>query len=186
MPEVIRPSLENVLELTQSVVIELVADEKHQSWVRWIHISINKYFLENKGSLPMYLEGDERTLQDEAEFYELRIDGPFIIQPHKDYYLISVDINVLVQAHMRHDELYNIQTAVGPIVKAFNNYICVYKYGDTPHDDDSLLGALRLEPALDKGTVDVNYFGIIREDTRLTQATIEGHYRMEISNNGSN
>ena len=185
MAVVIRPSSESVLELTQQVDIELLADEKHEAWVRWVQISINKHFLERKGTLPMYLEGDERTLQDEAEFYELRVDGPFILQPHKDYYLLTVEINVLVQAHMRHDELYNIQTAIGPIVKAFSNAICVYKYGDTPHDDDSYFGALKLHRELDE-MVDVNYYGIIKEDTRLTQATIEGHYRMEISNDGSN
>ena len=185
MAVVIRPSPENVLELTDEVLVELLADEKHEAWVRWVHISINKHFLENKGILPLYLEGDERTLQDEAEFYELRIDGPFITQPQKDEYWLDVEINVLVQAHMRHDELYNIQTIIGPIVKAFTNAICVYRYGDTPHDDDTLLGTLRLQTDL-RESVDVNYFGIIKEDTRLTQATIEGHYRMEISNNGSN
>lgn len=182
MAVVIRPSSESVLELTQQIDIELLADEKHEAWVRWLHASINKHFLDNKGTLPMYLEGDERTLQDEAEFYELRIDGPFIIQPQKNEYFLDVEINVLVQVHMRHDKLYNIQTAIGPIVKAFTNAICVYKYGDTPHDDDTLLSYLRLNA----DSVDINYFGIIKEDTRLIQATIEGHYRMEISNNGSN
>lgn len=127
----------------------------------------------------MYLEGDERTLQEETEFYELRIDGPFITQPHKNFWYCDVEINVLVQSHMNMSELYRLQEAVSPIVKAFTNAICVYKYGEGALDDGTLFGTLRLRPELDE-TIDVNYYGIIKEDTRLTQATIEGHYRMEI------
>lgn len=184
MAEVKRPSSETLLNLTNTLLLVLDASEKHQAWVRWIHASINKHFEDNKGVLPMYLEGDERTLQDEAEFYELRVDGPFILQPQKDYYKLQVEINVLVQTHMDAKELYNIQEAIGPIVKAFTNAICVFRYGDSVFDDQSLLGTLRLRRELDE-TVDVNYFGIIKEDTRLTQATIEGHYEMEL-NNGTN
>lgn len=176
---IIRPSGTGTLSLSHDVVLEVVADEKHQSWVRWIVSSINKHFTDNKGSLPLYLEGDERTLQDEHEFYELRVDGPFILQTQKDYYFLDVEINVLVQAHMDQNKLYNLQTALGPMLKAFTNAICVYKYGDGLHDDQSLLGQLRLNRNLDE-TVDVSYFGIIKEDTRITQATIEGHYRMEL------
>jgi hypothetical protein len=185
MAEVIRPYPESELILTDTLTLNLLADEKHEAWIHWIYASINKHFTDNKGTLPLYLEGDERTLQDEAQFYELRIDGPFILQPQKDEYILDVEINVLVQVHMDDQELYNIQTAIGPILKAFSNAICVYKYGDGPHDDNSFFNTLRLNTRLDE-RVEVNYFGIIREDTRLTQATIEGHYRMEISNNGSN
>jgi hypothetical protein len=185
MAEVIRPPSENVLTLTDSVVLEVLSDEKHEAWYRWLYASINKHFIDNKGTLPMYLEGDERTLQDEAEFYELRIDGPFILQPQKDCYWLDVEINVLAQVHMDDQRLYRLQTVMGPIIKAFTNAICVYKYGDRVHDDNTLLGVLRLQTDL-RETVDTNTFGIIKEDIRLTQATTEGHYRMEISNNGSN
>ena len=185
MAVVIRPSAESVLDLTQVLDLEVASDEKHQSWVRWIIASINKHFIDNKGTLPMYLEGYERTLQDEHEFYELRVDGPFILQPQKDEYWLDVEINVLVQAHMDDQRLYNLQTSIGPIVKAFENAICVYKYGDGIHDDQSLLGVFRLNRRLDE-TIDINTYGIIKEDSRLTQATIEGHYRMEISTNGTN
>jgi hypothetical protein len=185
MAVVIRQNLTDVLNLTQTLGIELAAEEKHISWVRWVNASINTHFINNKGSLPMYLEGDERTLQDEAEFYELRVDGPFIFQPQKDEYILNVEVNVLVQAHIDDQKLYNMQTAIGPIVKAFTNAICVYKYGDGQFDDQSLLGILRLKTDIDE-TIDVNQFGIIKEDSRLTQTTVEGHYQMEISNNGSN
>ena len=184
MAIIVRPPSSNALTLSQSLTLVIDADEKHESWMRWIIASVNTYFLSAKGVLPMYLEGDERTLQDEAEFYELRVDGPFILQPQKDLYYLDVEINVLVQTHMDDRRLYNGQTAAGPIIKAFKNAICVYKYGDGIFDDQTLLGVLRLNRKLDE-TVDVNSFGIIKEDSRLTHLTVEAHYRMEISN-GSN
>ena len=49
MAIVIRPAVENVLDLTQILGLEVASDEKHQSWVRWIIASINKYFIDNKG-----------------------------------------------------------------------------------------------------------------------------------------
>lgn len=181
MAVVLRFSTTSTLNLASDFELELFADEKHPDWIRWIYSSINKHFIDAKGSLPMYLEGDERTLQDEAEFYELRIDGPFILQTQKDYYFIDVEVNVLIQTHMDDRRLYNVQEAMGQIVKAFTNAICVFKYGDYIFDDQTLLGTLKLKTDLNE-RVETNYFGIIKEDTRLTQATVEGHYRMEIFN----
>jgi hypothetical protein len=174
MAEVIRPSTVTNLEVTQSVAYLFDPAEKHYRWVRWVNASINKHFTDELRYYPLYLEGDERTLQDKAEFFELRIDGPFILQPQKGFWFLDVEINILVQTHMSDKQLYNIQNAVGQAVRAFKNVICVYNY-----DDNILLGTLHLQRRLDE-TVDVNNFGIIKEDTRITQTTIEGHYRMEV------
>ena len=77
-------------------------------------------------------------------------------------------------------KLYNLHVAVGKIVKAFRNSICVYRYGDEVFDDDSLLGTLHLRRDVDE-VIAIDNFGIIKEDTRILQTTVEGHYRMEIS-----
>jgi len=186
MAEVIRPSGESILVPNDSVGLQYNPIEKHHFWMKWIHASVNKHFTDNKGNLPMYLEGDERTdIEDNAEFYELRIDGPFILQPHKNLWFLDIEINVLVQTHMDSRQLYNNSIAMGPMLKAMSNTICVYKYGEDVLDDQSVLGILHLQRGLDE-RVDINYFGIIRPDTRLTQSTIEGHYRMEINSNGTN
>ncbi len=79
MATLFRPPASNAISFSDAVVLVMDATGKHQAWVRWIHASINTHFQNNKGSLPMYIEGDERTLQDENEFYELRIDGPQIV-----------------------------------------------------------------------------------------------------------
>ncbi len=179
MATVIRPSASSVLNLTQARDLIILPASKHESLIRWITASINKHFAAHRGNLPMYLEGDERTLQDEAGFFELRVDGPRILEYQKGFFFVNVEINVLIQRHSDTTRLYEIQDAMGVMLKAFTNAICINRLGDGLFDDQSLVGALKLLTSIDE-PIDVNYFGIIKEDTRLQQATIEGHYRMEI------
>jgi hypothetical protein len=182
MPEVLRKSNFDTLSFSDNLNLDFNADEKHYDWAIWIHASINKHFEDRKGKYDLYIEGDERTLQDKAEFAELRVDGPFVLQPQKGLYYLDIEVNILLQTHMDHTDLYKDKRMLGTFLKAFQNVICVYKYGH----DDSLLGELHLQRDL-RETVDVNSYGIIKEDTRLLQTTIEGHYRLELENlNGSN
>ena len=176
MAEVLRKTADNSLTFAGSLVTELAQDEKHISWIKWVHASINKHFMDRKSTYDMYLEGDERIYQSEAEFAELRIDGPFILQPQKDLYYMDVEINVLIQSHIDPNDLYKIQEAIGVYTKAFTNAICVYRYGDGMFDTGTLLGTFHLK----NNSLDINNYGIIREDLRLTQSTIEGHYRLEL------
>lgn len=182
MAIVIRETIEDLLELVDSIADSGFEPlQIHFLWQRWIHASINKHFEDNKGPLPLYFEGDERTLQDEAEFYELRITGPMLLQYQRGEFFADVQINVLVQAHPDDRDLYTIQNAIGYAARAFTNTICVYKFGNDHEFDETteLLGTLHLQRDVEE-EVAINYFGIIKEDTRLTQATIEGHYRMEL------
>jgi len=75
--------------------------------------------------------------------------------------------------------LYNIHDLIGVFSHAFTNLISVFKYGDGTLDDGTLLGCFHQQRDLREG-VAINYFGIIRTDTRITQATIEVHYRLEL------
>jgi hypothetical protein len=179
MPVVIRPSADNQLILTDDAALDFVPDQIHFDWVRWCYASINKHFNDGKGPYELYIEGDLRTEQDQAEFAELRIDGPFIAIPHKDLYFLDVEINVLCQTHMDPRRHYKAQRLVGTFLKNFRNVINVFKLGDGPTDSGALLGCFHLKRDLDN-TVDINYYGIIKEDTKLMQTTIESHYRLEL------
>jgi len=181
MPEVLRKDSSSQLSISSVTQISFIADEKDGDWVKWTHASINKHFEDRKSTYNLYLEGDERVQQDLNEFAELRVDGPFVLQPHKGLYLLDVEINVLIQTHMDFKELYKNHIAIGTFLKAFTNRICVYKYGDGPFDDSSLFGSYHLKPQLNQ-TIDINNYGIIHQDTRLTQTTLEGHYQLEIWN----
>jgi len=149
-------------------------------WVRWLAASIGIHFSAVKGDYTLYIEGDERDTDDLRTFGELRVDGPFIkTLPNRLYYL-DVEINILIQSHMDPQDLYAGLKAVGQFATGFENVIKVYKFGDGPNDDDTLLGCLRLMTSKNDNTIDISQFGIIRQDTRITQYTIEGHYRMEL------
>lgn len=179
MAEVIRPSAENQLILTGEAVLDFAPNQIHFDWVRWCYASINKHFDDRKSLYELYIEGDDRVQQDEAEFAELRVDGPFILIPQKHLYYLTIEINVLCQTHLDPRRHYKAQQMVGVFLRAFRNLIEVRKYGDGPLDDGSLLGCFHLSKDLGS-TLDVSYFGIIRPDTKIMQTTIEGHYRLEL------
>jgi len=153
----------------------------NQDWLRWTVASIAKHFDGLKGDYPLYIEGDERDTDHLKTFGELRIDGPFIRNPCKDLYYLDIEVNVLVQAHLDPTDLYAGVKAAGSFAAAFVHIIRTYKYGDGVNDDDTLLGCYRLMGSRNNDSIDIGQFGIIHQDTRLTQYTIEGHYRMELN-----
>ena len=174
-----RPSAVTQLTLSSTVGLNFLPKQMHSAWVRWCYASINKFFDDKKNQYELYIEGDERTQLDETEFAELRIDGPFISNPQKKVHYLDVEINILCQTHLDPRRFYRAQVMVGNFVAAFENLIPVYRYGDGPFDDDSLLGCFHLI-GRNQG-VQVGYFGIVRQDTKIVQSTIEGHYRLELS-----
>lgn len=179
MPVIHRVSTESTLALSDILTTDFTTDEIHPDWVRWCYTSINKYFDDRKSQYNLYIEGDLREEQKEAELAELRIDGPEISRPSKGTFYLGVEINVLCQTHLDPRQHYTAQRMVGTFTKIFTNTIPVYKYGGGPLDDGSLLGCLHL---LGGGgeAVDVNYFGVIKSDTKILQTSIEGHYRLEL------
>ena len=179
MASVYRPHGDNELILTGDIDADFTPAQIHFDWVRWCYASINKHFEDRKSEYDLYLEGDVRTQQDDKEFAELRIDGPFITIPQKYFYFLDVEVNVLCQTHMDPRRFYQGQVIVGTFARAFENTICVYKLGDSTFDDGSLLGSFHLQRDL-KENIAINYYGIIRDDVRLTQTTIEAHYRLEL------
>lgn len=179
MASVLRPSASAQVALNSETALEFASDQIHQNWVRWCYASINKHFDSMKSSYALYIEGDDRTLQSEAEFAELRIDGPFIETPQKFLYYLDVEINVLCQTHLDPRRHYSAQVMVGVFARAFKNTISVYRYGDGPLDDGSLLGCFHLQRNR-REKVDVSYFGIIKNNVRILQTTVEGHYRLEL------
>jgi len=152
----------------------------NQDWPRWTVASIAKHFNANRGDYPLYIEGDDRDTNELRIFRELRFDGPFIKNPSRGLYYLDIEVNILIQAHMDPEDLYAGLKAVGIFATAFTNVIKAYRYGGGANDDDTLLGCYRLKSSRTNDSIDIGQFGIIRQDTRLTQYTIEGHYRMEL------
>ena len=151
MGTVFRENPKQTLTLTSTVSVALTDIHINAQWFRWVHASINKHFEGRRGIYPLYLEGDERVESDTEDFAELRIDGPMIKNPHKDYRYLDVEINVLLQSVMDPKSLYKLQDIVGVFSHAFTNLINVNRYGNGALDDDSLLGWFYLQRDLRKG-----------------------------------
>jgi len=149
-------------------------------WVRWIISSVNTHFNSCKGSYTLYYEGDDRDTNDETDFAEVRVDGPFIKTPCKGLTYLDIEINLLIQSVVDPENLYQGLVTLGQFATGFTRTINVLKNGTGDDDDGTLLGCLTQRDRRTDDTIDIGNFGIIRPDSRITQHTLEGHYRLEL------
>ena len=72
----------------------------NQNWHRWIFASVAKYFDDNKGQFPLYIEGQDPLPEELNERAELRINGPFFNETSKNIFQLSIDINLLLNVSL--------------------------------------------------------------------------------------
>ena len=152
------------------------------NWARWIKASIYTYFDTNIDGYTKYFEGSKRDTFTAQDYIEIRMDGPHFSEVSKNYFKITVEVNVVLHHTKDDTQIYKLDTMIGVVSTAFKN-IPVYKYGDGAADDSSYLGCLRLivDPHGMKGDkVVVSNFGQIEAATEAEQATVEGHYVMNL------
>lgn len=147
--------------------------------IRWAYASAARHFqkVALKHRIPYYVEGDERNTHSLPEYIEFRMDGPYTLLPAKGEQYHFFDINVLASIALGSRNLYRSQEVCGLIYAGFNLTIPVHKYGDESQDDKSKIGCLKLRRELDQH-IEVNQYGIIQQDTRIVQNTVEAHYRL--------
>lgn len=138
---------------------------------RWCKSSIVKHFTTQISSPYLYVEGQDRSvLNGKSQYVELRIDGPVVKQPSKNHFTLNVEINCLISLLGQGDNLYTIDDLIGKVAAAFTDNIPVYKY-QTPGD---YLGCF----ILDRDGIFSANFGTVDPDAKVTQASVEGHYKM--------
>ena len=151
----------------------------NENWPRWITASIAQHFDGYRQGVPLFVEGQYRTLRDAKEFFELRITGPDITETSRNYYYCELILNTLVQATMDSDA-YKIQRYVGKILLAYVT-IPIYRYGTGVNDDDTLLGCLTLKQNINAhDRIRIDYFGQVQSSTELQQATLAAEYFMHL------
>jgi hypothetical protein len=146
-------------------------------WQRWIFASICKHFDDNKGDLPLYIEG-QRTTKTNKAFIELRIDGPYYTELSKDYWKVYLEVNALLQNVQDDKNTHTFYTNLGLLSTIFTP-IPLFKYGESTDEenDQSMFGCLRIvSDDRGKERIQVNNFGLVDKDARLLQANVEGHY----------
>lgn len=153
-----------------------------EQWDRWIFSSCAHHFNSIADRPHMHIEGFPRETEDKSEWIEFRLDGPVYDRTTNGEWKIDVEINIAICVILG-SNAYRIHEIAGVIVRAFKYTIPVNRRGDpleNPLNDDSLLGCLRLKPG-DRENVVKSFFGKVRPDTNMMQATVEGHYRMFLS-----
>ncbi len=147
------------------------------NWPRWIYASTSKYFQAVADAYPvhMFLESVERDTKNESKWIEFRMDGPQTREISKGYFRLDVEINILWSVHLDSADFHDQQRILGMLIEAMTD-ICIYRYGD----DGSLLGTLILQQD-PNNPIRGNNFGQVRPDTQLVQGSVEGTYRMYLS-----
>lgn len=145
------------------------------NWIRWVTASCRVHFEANKGGYHLHFDGmDEDDLENQSTHAEYRIDGPSVTEFQGRQYRLDVAINILVQSKQDNVDLDKLKRIAGQFQSAFVSTINVYKFGDGPDDDRTvLLGCLVLNDR-----VRWNNFGVVDETLKLEQGTIEGRYRL--------
>ena len=146
---------------------------------RWTFASVSKHFDARKATEHLFIEGQDRLTNKERDWLELRMDGPFVKEVSSNFFFLDIEINVLISATMNETDYHVIHTLVGIAAAAFTNQIQAFKLGDRPQDDQTLLGCYLLRTE-GREAVIISHFGMIDSDKRLVQASVEGHYRLEL------
>ena len=159
----------------------------NKNWPRWIFASVSDHFKTKMDavSLPLFIEGQHRDIDKSLQDYvELRVDGPYITEIARDQWQLYIEVNVLINSIMNDTNNHRIHTSAGLVGAAFEDAIPVYKYGSTGEDDDSFLGCLVLQQDKKRRErIQISHFGQVAPNTKLLQATVEGHFIIDLEVN---
>ncbi len=147
----------------------------NSNWTRWIVSSVVKHFDGLKQEIHLHIEGRERINPEPTQRFELRIDGPYAKELSRAYWQLDIEVNVLITQVRNSSDAYSMDRLKGIVQAAFTNTIAVKEYGD----GSAALGCLSLRSDGREGII-TSEFGLIDASQGLRQATVEGHYRMEL------
>lgn len=154
----------------------------NQNWNKWIVASVIKHFKAklDAASVTNFIEGTSSRELDNSEYVEIRVDGPYADERSKNDFILRLEVNLLVQTVIdptiniyRHAELQGICMSAMTIIP-------VYKLGPEVGDDLSQIGCLELNTDEPRDHITAHNFGQIETDIKLQQATVEGHYKIEL------
>lgn len=150
---------------------------------RWIVASVNKWFYSQRGATYAFTEGFQRKTENLTQWFEIRTDGPYWDEKTRGEYHGDVEVNILITQKEGTGNAYDVHTLVGRIQGMFVYKIPVYKLGeltDDPENDGCFIGYLTLIHGR-REAIKTSFFGKVRPDTAILQATVEGHYRLHLT-----
>lgn len=172
------------LAFSESLALSAIRATETSNWPRWIVASVAQHFDAGRQGLPMFMEGEDHE-ENVADYIELRIDGPYILELSRQYFQLDIEINVFVISSKNAEDLYKIYRDCGTVAACFSGAISVFKLGDGIDDDQSLLGCLIRSNSHDqREAVRVSHFGQVSAVTPIMRSSVEGHYHMELHEPG--
>lgn len=145
---------------------------------KWIYASVCKHF----SSLPnLHIKGQVRKTEQYQNWYELKVDGPYLHELSRNYWKVKIEIDVQVYSKQDREYLYTNQELQGKALELFTNTISIYKLGNKPVDTGDYLFCLKIDSS-DRHSLDVANFGFTEGDEKLDVSDIEGHYYNKIKN----
>lgn len=139
---------------------------------KWIKASLAEHFnAQLNPYMKFFIEGERPEIKPGPSWAELRIDGPFIKPQASNYYMVVVEVDILLVTMANVANLYQMEQHQGITINAFTNFIAVNQYGDGGGAFDCL--------QLDDKII-TNNFGIVDPVNKIMQASIEGHYFMNV------
>lgn len=153
----------------------------NSNWARWIYASMSTYFnnvINNQ--YPIFFIG-QRTDPDiiNTDHFEFRMNGPDILETCNNLFTLTVNINILISTILDDTDLHKNYRMIGLISSCFADNICIYRYGNQPSDDDSLLETMVLQQN-SKKPISIYNFGRVDPSVDVVLSTVEGTYRMII------
>jgi hypothetical protein len=152
------------------------------NWDRWIFATMTKDFnTQFNSEFEIFIEGTHRGLPQDTELLEFRMNGPQRRQPSLGYFILEVQINILVRSYMDDDSFHKIRDAAGKVTNWLADNHCIFRYGDGAADDDSLLGELHLQNRSKSDLIQTNHFGQIDPKFRIEEATVEASFEIHLN-----
>jgi hypothetical protein len=161
------------------------------NWARYVFASVADYFKEvaSDNNLPVLVDHlDERTeaLMKETDRAEIRITGPFLKHTSKGYYVVFVDVSVLLVS--RYDgsrkNAYDILKYAGAFQQAMDSPIAIWNFGGEPGDFDEddedtqvFIGCLNPRPG---ASVQVLNFGQVDAVEKIKMTEVNMKYTTEL------
>jgi len=139
------------------------------NWPIWIKASVAKHFNDYRSGITLFVEGQKRPATEDNERFELRTNGPDVLQTGPLDYTLNTVINILITSVSNETNIYRMDALKGIILRAYTVNIPVYKYDD----DDTLLGCLQL-----KSDITIRDLGL--RDTTLRQVAISAFYSIDL------
>lgn len=150
-----------------------------KSLPKWLLASLAKHFQDNAAAvkLPMYMEGTGRKTNQSSDYFEFRVNGPFINQTLINEYKVWITINILLANIINEQDQYTLNINQGKILAAFVPAIPIYRYGIDIDDDKSFFDCVILDPDAGEKIKVIN-FGQLSANVRVMESTIEATYQM--------